>query len=100
MFLIGGEFAGALNKPNLLKPYSRGSTGNTCPSDIYEERALEKAIRYPNLGNPVPVRGGMRDHRWPSNDGWIKMRQNNYGIEIHYVRNTQTGAVDDFKIIK
>ena len=27
----------------------------------------------------------------------VKMAQNVNGIEIHYVRNTITGAVDDFK---
>jgi hypothetical protein len=39
----------------------------------------------------------MGDMRWPAADGWIKMSHQVNGIDIHYVRNTVTGAVDDFK---
>jgi filamentous hemagglutinin len=39
----------------------------------------------------------MNDARWPSNQGWVKMRQNVNGVEVHWVENTITGAVDDFK---
>jgi hypothetical protein len=39
----------------------------------------------------------MNDPRWPASQGWVKMRQDINGVEIHYVRNTITGAVDDFK---
>jgi len=39
----------------------------------------------------------MKDPRWPANQGSVKMRQNINGIEIHYVRNVNTGAVADFK---
>jgi len=39
----------------------------------------------------------MNDPRWPASDGWVKMEQTVNGVEIHYVRNVQTGAVDDFK---
>jgi filamentous hemagglutinin len=41
----------------------------------------------------------MTDARWPAEDGWVKMSQNINGTEIHYVRNTVTGAVDDFQFI-
>ncbi len=41
----------------------------------------------------------MTDARWPATDGWVKMSQNVNGVEIHYVRNTFTGVVDDFKFI-
>jgi len=41
----------------------------------------------------------MNDSRWPAADGWVKMAQNINGVEIHYVRNTITGAVDDFKFV-
>lgn len=33
----------------------------------------------------------------PLQYGWVKMRQHINGVEVHYVRNTRTGAVDDFK---
>ena len=39
----------------------------------------------------------MTDPRWPGSDGWVKMSQNIRAIEIHYVSNIYTGAVDDFK---
>lgn len=41
----------------------------------------------------------MSDARWPAADGWVKMSQRVDGVEIHYVRNTITGAVDDFKFV-
>jgi filamentous hemagglutinin len=45
----------------------------------------------------VPPHVKMTDARWPAADGWVKMSQ--CGVEIHYVRNTFTGMVDDFKFI-
>jgi hypothetical protein len=30
-------------------------------------------------------------------DGWVKRAQNVNGVEIHYVENTMTGQVLDFK---
>ena len=33
----------------------------------------------------------------PGSQGWVKMAQHINGVEIHYIRNTLTGAVDDFK---
>lgn len=39
----------------------------------------------------------MSDARWPAADGWVKMQQIENGVNIHYVRNTITGAIDDFK---
>jgi hypothetical protein len=39
----------------------------------------------------------LNDPRWPASQGWVKVQQIENGITIHYVRNTVTGAVDDFK---
>lgn len=39
----------------------------------------------------------MQDTRWPASAGWVKMKQTVNGVEVHYVRNTKTGATDDFK---
>lgn len=39
----------------------------------------------------------MTDKRWPESDGWVKVSQRINGIEIHFVHNTKTGHVDDFK---
>ncbi len=41
----------------------------------------------------------LNDPRWLASEGWVKMSQNINGVEIHYVYNTITGAVDDFKFI-
>lgn len=41
----------------------------------------------------------MSDPRWMASDGWVKMQQIVNGVNIHYVRNTVTGAVDDFKFV-
>ena len=38
----------------------------------------------------------MTDARWPAAEGWVKMAQNVNGVEMYYVRNNITGAVDDF----
>jgi hypothetical protein len=45
----------------------------------------------------------MGDPRWSAADGWVKMEQRltpgGEPINVHYVYNTITGAIDDFKII-
>jgi hypothetical protein len=57
--------------------------------------AKRLGLRPPAAGRPLPV--PMTDPRWPATDGWVKSAQNINGIEIHYVRNSITGAIDDFK---
>ncbi len=74
---------------------SRGSTGRTAPLNLSEKLAMEQAMSHPTAGRPIPV--PMTDKRWPSEQGWVKMAQNVNGVEIHYVRNVNTGQVDDFK---
>jgi hypothetical protein len=76
---------------------SRGSTGRNTPESLTEQLAMEQAKSNPGAGTEVPLKGGMNDPRWPASDGWVKMRQNINGVEVHYVRNVNTGAVDDFK---
>lgn len=41
----------------------------------------------------------MTHPRWPASEGWVKMQQIVNGVNIHYVRNTVKGAVDDFKLV-
>jgi hypothetical protein len=54
------------------------------------------AVRaHPNGRELIAIR--MNDSRWPAEQGWVKMQQTENGTTIHYVRNTRTGAVDDFK---
>ncbi|MPS79725.1 MAG: hypothetical protein E2591_16795 [Achromobacter sp.] len=72
-----------------------GSTDRSTPVNLNEKLAMEQAISNPAAGRPLPV--PMNDPRWPEANGWVKSAQNINGVEIHYVRNSITGAVDDFK---
>src|SRR4029077_4334593 len=74
---------------------SRGSTGRSAPANLKEQLAMEQAMSDPEAGVQLPL--SMSDTRWPASDGWVKMSQDINGVEIHYVYNTSTGAVDDFK---
>lgn len=74
-----------------------GSTGRTVAQNLKEQLAMEQAVSDPGAGIRVPIK--MSDPRWGASDGWVKMAQNVNGVEIHYVLNTITGAVDDFKFV-
>lgn len=56
---------------------------------------MHEAMSNPGAGRQLRIT--MTDPRWMKDDGWVKMSQNVNGVEIHYVRNTITGQVDDFK---
>ncbi len=90
MAILGGVTGGP-------KPLGLGSTGRTAPNSLNEKLAMQQAMSNPAAGTIVPLRKSMTDSRWPATNGWVKMTQNVNGIEIHYVRNTRTGDVDDFK---
>ena len=77
------------------KPLGLGSTGRSQPLNLSEQLALEQALSQPAAGRVLSF--GILDARWPEAQGWVKMTQRINGIEIHYVRNMRTGAVDDFK---
>lgn len=77
------------------KPLGLGSTGRVEPANLTEQLAMT-AVRAEPAGAVIP-RAVMSDARWPAADGWVKMQQIENGVNIHYVRNTITGAVDDFK---
>jgi len=83
---------------NCPSPLGRGSTGRTTPLNLKEQLAMEQVQSNPAAGR-VLTNVTMTDPRWPAADGWVKMAQNVNGVETHYVYNTQTGAVDDFKFI-
>ncbi|TNC31266.1 hypothetical protein FHE65_31825 [Mumia zhuanghuii] len=50
-------------------------------------------------GGRVLSRIKMGDPRWDAKDGWVKMQQIVEGVNVHYARNTATGAVDDFTFV-
>jgi hypothetical protein len=67
--------------------------------DIQENGRLQPCrISVRSAGKPL-TNVVMADKRWPASEGWAKMEQNINGIKIHYVVNTITGAVDDFKFV-
>jgi RHS repeat-associated protein len=92
---IDNELRRSMGLPPVAVPGSQ-STGRTQPNDLREQLAMEQAQSNPQAGQQIQ-NIQMKDPRWPASQGWVKMRQNINGVEIHYVRNTVTGAVDDFK---
>jgi hypothetical protein len=93
------EELGNVNQPGGIK-ISTGSTGRTYPHNFYENYAMENVKADPTKGRVLPIE--MTDTRWPANKGWVKMSQNikyenGIKVEIHYVMNTITGEVADFK---
>lgn len=77
------------------RPLGLGSTGRVKPANLTEQLAMT-SVRADPAGVPLQ-RVEMSDPRWPAADGWVKMQQIENGVNIHYVYNTITGAVDDFK---
>jgi RHS repeat-associated protein len=73
------------------------STGRTEPTNLKEKLAMEQARSNPAAGTEIPLKKGMTDPRWPASKGWVKMRQNVNGVEVHYLRNRRTGEVADWK---
>ena len=71
------------------------STGRSDPANLNEQLALKSAQSNPAGEDVIPIKLG--DGRWPAADGWVKMAQNINGIEVHDVRNVNTGAAADFK---
>ena len=92
----GGEEA--VKVANSAKPLGRGSTGRTTANTQVEADSMKKVIGNPQNGFDLSKKGlNMTDPRWPASEGWVKMTQNVDKVEIHYVYNKITGAVDDFK---
>ncbi|WP_394003246.1 hemagglutinin repeat-containing protein [Luteimonas sp. WGS1318] len=76
-------------------PLGLGSTGRTTPANLKEKLAMDQVRSNVENGRPLPV--PMTDPRWPGSEGWVKWSQNVNGVEIHYLRNSNTGRVDDLK---
>jgi RHS repeat-associated protein len=90
------------------EPLGRGSTANGVdrwlPRNLREQLATDEAMQNPTAGNKAS--GALGDPRWPASDGWVKLQQtiDSGGREgptsIHYNYNTNTGDVDDFKVVQ
>ncbi len=84
----------------------RGSTaalekGTTVARNLREQLAIEQAMGSAAAGRKLPF--PMTDPRWPASEGWVKMQQVikpvGEPINVHYLFNEVSGAIDDFKII-
>jgi hypothetical protein len=100
-----GAAGAARGMPQAL---GRGSTanlsnGSTLARNLRERLAIEQAMSNPAAGRALGIR--MTDTRWPASEGWVKMQQiihpggSEGPINVHYLLNTTTGAIDDFKIV-
>jgi RHS repeat-associated protein len=106
--LAGGEnvYAYAPNVWGWLDPLglcaadaeSAMSTGRTTPRNLEEQLAMEEVMSNPKGTTPprMPQMSDTKNNLF-AEDGWIKRTQNVNGVEIHYVENTKTGKVLDFK---
>jgi hypothetical protein len=72
------------------------STGRTVPNRLNEQLAMEEVMANPG-GKQLPIKMSDTANNLLAEDGWVKMAQNVNGAEIHYVKNTRTGQVVDFK---
>lgn len=79
-------------------PSSQKSTGRTTPKNLHEQLAMEAVKANPKGTTPARM-PPMSDTKngWLAKDGWVKRVQNQNGVEIHYIENTNTGEKTDFK---
>lgn len=54
-------------------------------------------VRSRPSGRQIPVTMTDTKNNLLAKDGWVKKAQNVNGVEIHYVENTFTGQIIDFK---
>ena len=87
-----------------FKMANRGqsSTGRRSPYNLKEKLAMEQAMSNPLDGTEII--SNLKDSRWLSSDGWIKMQQtfqfyDNSRTVIHYVLNRSLRLMDDFKFV-
>ena len=76
---------------------SLASAGRTAAANLTEKLAMEQAVSNPSVGKVLPTVMNDAKNGWYTADGWVKMSQNINGVDVHYIRNTITGAVADFK---
>jgi RHS repeat-associated protein len=91
-----------------VEPLGRGSTANGTnrwlPRNLREQLAVDEAMQRPAAGESAS--GALGDTRWPAGEGWVKLQRTvdaggrEGPMSIHYNYNTQTGEVDDFKLVE
>jgi filamentous hemagglutinin len=104
----GGCVLDQIEPEKVPEALGKGSTANlskgtTLARNLREQLAVEQAMSNPAVGRELPLK--ITDPRWPADDSWVKMQQlvdsgeSEGKINVHYLQNTNTGAVDDFKIV-
>jgi hypothetical protein len=104
----GETTSGSSNAAREAAVLGRGSTaalekGTTLARNLRESLAIRQAAANPTAGRVLDLK--MTDPRWPASEGWTKMQQiiqsggREGPVNVHYLYNTATGAIDDFKII-
>lgn len=97
---------------------ARLSAGTTEPRNLREQLAIEEALANAENGEHLPIR--MADTRWPADQGWKKVEHqvqtrpaeprpkdfkkdmpdiDNGRVNVHHVRNSDTGELDDPKVV-
>lgn len=78
---------------------SRGSTGRTVANSLKEKLAMEEVKSAAKSGKVLGkvIIDNLKDPRWLSTEGWVKIAKIVNGVEIHYVYNEILGIFDDFK---
>jgi RHS repeat-associated protein len=97
--MIGGLLVVGLVDPAAAEKTAvgLGITGTKAATTIAEKLAIEAAESNPTAGKVLQTT--LKDARWPSSAGWVKMESRSPGgVVVHWVRNTITGAVADFKL--
>lgn len=112
------KIAGTTKEPLGLGSTIDPTKGSYAPRNLTEQLAIQEAVANPKAGQ-ILENVKINDPRWPADEGWVKMEQqikprqpqaldvkespqvNAFGdnITVHYNYNTQTHAIDDFKII-
>lgn len=87
--IIGNEVASS------PKQIPQLSTGRNVAKNAVEQAAMDKVMANPLEGAKLRIQ--MKDPRWHASEGWVKMARNIDGVEIHWLRNTRTNTVADFK---
>ena len=77
-------------------PYDASKGTGRAPINLREQLAIETVKKNPALAEKIDLT--MTDPRWNANDGWVKMRANIEGVEVHFVMQRPTGIMADFKI--
>ncbi|OGF06267.1 MAG: hypothetical protein A2502_09665 [Candidatus Edwardsbacteria bacterium RifOxyC12_full_54_24] len=87
--IIGNEVASS------PKQIPQLSTGRNVAKNAVEQAAMDKVMANPLEGAKLRIQ--MKDPIWHASEGWVKMARNIDGVEIHWLRNTRTNTVADFK---